>query len=91
MHVPAAGAQHHFLVRGRRQLILEDQQLQVAALQVGDAGQVSISLTLQQLEQIEPDPQPGGLPARAMSQQVQAIGLELNLTAWRCTGDREGQ
>ena len=62
MGVGAARGEDDLLVRGRRQLVLEDEQVQVAALKFGRARQVAVSLAFQQLEQVEPDPQPGACP-----------------------------
>ena len=44
--LPARG-QDDLLVGGGRQLVLEDHQVQVAALELGDAGQVAVPLVLQ--------------------------------------------
>src|ERR1700749_1511686 len=72
--LPVRG-QDDLLVRGGGQLVLEDHQVQVPPLQLGDAWQVAVPLVLQQFEQVKPDAEPGPVPAGSFGGQLQVLRL----------------
>src|ERR1035441_1538095 len=88
--LPVRG-QHDLLVGGGRELVLEDHQVQVPALQLRDAGQVAIPLVLKQLEQVKPDAEPGLVTAWSLGGQLQVLWLALQVAARRRAGRGQGQ